>query len=139
MEGKKNCRAVATSRDGGLTWSPLRYDTTLVEPICQASFLRLTRRGEFEKSRLLFANPAGTKREKMTIRVSYDEGKTWPVARLLNAGPSAYSALAVLPDMTIACFYERGKEHAYEKITFARLSIDQLTDGNDSFKTRVMP
>ena len=57
---------------------------------------------EHGKNRLLFANPASPKREKMTVRLSYDEGKTWPVAKEINAGPSAYSALAVLPDMSIA-------------------------------------
>ena len=33
-------RAIARSRDGGATWSPLAFDTTLIEPICQASLDR---------------------------------------------------------------------------------------------------
>ena len=68
----------------------------------------------------------------MTIRVSYDEGKTWPVAKLLNAGPSGYSCLTVLPDMTIGCLYERGDHSSIEKLTFARFSLNWLTDGADS-------
>jgi sialidase-1 len=67
-------------------------------------------------------------RVKMTIRMSYDEGESWPVAKLLNDGPSAYSSLAVLPDQSIGCLYERGKESPYEKITFARFSLEWLTD-----------
>lgn len=62
----------------------------------------------------------------MTVRVSHDEGKTWPVAQLLHAGPAAYSCLAVLPDGTIACLYERGDKHAYETITLARFTMDWL-------------
>jgi len=138
-------RAVAISRDGGITWSPVRYDPALIDPICQASFIRFTPRPSLPtlsrvrtagsagyRNRLLFANPASTKREKMTVRVSYDEGETWPVARELYAGPSAYSALAVLPDMTIGCLYERGEKDPYETITFARFSIEWLADGADS-------
>ncbi|HOW18702.1 MAG TPA: sialidase family protein, partial [Phycisphaerae bacterium] len=134
--GVSNRRAVAISRDGGLTWSALRYDTALIEPICQASFIRFTggpapRNPERErrasaKNRLLFANPASTKREKFTVRISYDEGETWPVAKELHAGPTAYSALAVLPDMTIGCLYERGEKDPYEKLTFARFSVEWL-------------
>lgn len=128
---ERNVRAVAESRDGGLTWSRLRYDRALVEPICQASLLRYTVRPAFAKNRLLFSNPASTRREKMTVRLSYDEGKTWPVAKVLHSGPAAYSCLAVLRDMTIGCLYERGDRHPYEKITFARFGLEWLTDGKD--------
>ncbi|MCY3021151.1 MAG: sialidase family protein [Planctomycetota bacterium] len=130
----RKCRAVATSTDGGLTWSDVTSDAALVEPVCQASFLRYTLEKDHGKNRLLFANPASAKREKMTVRLSYDEGKTWPVSKLVNAGPSAYSALAVLPDMTIACLYERGEKSAYEKIALARFSLEWLTEGKDKLK-----
>ncbi|HPD32018.1 MAG TPA: sialidase family protein [Phycisphaerae bacterium] len=128
-EDRQNHRAVATSGDGGLSWSPIWWAKELVEPVCQASFIRFTKRPNFSKNRLLFANPAGIKREKMTIRVSYDEGLSWPVAKEMYSGPSAYSALAVLPDMTIGCLYERGEKSPYETITFARLSLEWITDG----------
>jgi len=56
------------------------------------------------KNSLLFSNPAGaTERIKLTVRVSYDEGKRWAVAKLLNAGPSGYSCFIVLPGMKIGC------------------------------------
>ena len=60
------------------------------------------------------------------MRLSYDDGATWPVAKLLHAGPAAYSALAVLPDGRIGCLYERGQKSAYERITFARFGLDWL-------------
>ncbi len=130
-ERESNRRALARSTDGGETWSGLSYDEALIEPICQASFLRYTTEELQDRNRLLFSNPASTSREKMTVRVSYDEGGTWPVAYVLHFGPAAYSCLTVLPDMTIGCLYERGDEHAYEKITFARLGLATLTDGED--------
>jgi sialidase-1 len=132
----KNRRAVATSTDGGLTWSEVRLDETLVEPVCQASLLRYTLATDRGKDRLLFSNPASSKREKMTVRLSYDEGKTWPVAKVLHAGPAAYSALAVLPDGRIGCLYERGAKSAYERITFARFALEWLTEGKDRLKPR---
>ncbi|HEV3258682.1 MAG TPA: hypothetical protein VG013_17535, partial [Gemmataceae bacterium] len=57
----------------------------------------------------------------------------WPYARVLHAGPSAYSCLAVLPNGTVACLYERGDRHANETITFARFSLGWLT-GADAAK-----
>ena len=116
----KNRRAVARSRDGGLTWSPVTLDEALVEPVCQASFVR------HSKGRLLFSNPADTRRVMMTVRVSYDEGTTWPVRRVLHGGPSAYSCLAALRGGAVGCLYERGDEHPYEKITFARFPFEWL-------------
>ncbi|MBN1807384.1 MAG: exo-alpha-sialidase [Sedimentisphaerales bacterium] len=123
-------RAIATSTDGGLTWSKVTHDPALVEPICQASFLRYTLRPEHDTSRLLFSNPAHGKtgkRQDMTIRLSYDEGNTWPVSKLLYPGPSAYSCLTILPDGNIACLYEAGKKNPYEKIIFSSFNLEWLT------------
>ncbi len=125
-------RGVAESRDGGLTWSEARTDEGLPEPVCQASLLRYTLRPARAKNRLLFSNPGTEKtRTRMTVRLSYDEGRTWPVSRILHEGPSAYSCLAVLGDLSIGCLYERGDRTPYEKITFARFSLEWLTDGSD--------
>ena len=58
--------------------------------------------------RLLFANPAAPKRERLTVRMSDDEGATWSVGRVVHEGPSAYSSLAALPDGTIGLLFEQG-------------------------------
>jgi sialidase-1 len=47
-------------------------------------------------------------RRNLTVKLSYDEGKTWPVSRLIEEGWSGYSDLAVAKDGTIFCFYGRG-------------------------------
>lgn len=116
-------RLVSVSKDDGQSWSNPVEDDALVEPVCQASLVRYLG----AVGGLLFANPASTKREKMTVRLSRDEGKTWPAARLLHEGPAAYSCLAVLPDGRIGCLYERGFRNAYETITFARFPLGWLT------------
>jgi sialidase-1 len=129
----KGHRGLSMSKDGGLSWSKITSDPTLIEPVCQASFIRYTESPPFAKDRLLFSNPASqTERIKMTVRVSYDEAKTWPVAKLLNTGPSGYSCLTVLPDMKIGCLYERGDRSSIDKVTFARFSLEWLTEGADA-------
>jgi len=129
----KGRRARSISRDGGETWSAPGDQAELIEPVCQASILRYTWPDEHGRGRILFANPADEKRRRnMTVRLSYDDGKTWPVSRTIHAKDSAYSCLTVLPDMEIACLYERGEQHANEKITFARFSLDWLSEGKDS-------
>lgn len=125
----RNRREIAMSKDGGLTWSQSRFDAALIEPVCQAGFLRLSDELDHLPRGLLFSNPAATERVRMTVRLSYDEGKSWPVSRLVHEGPSAYSSLAILPDGTIGLLYEGGEEHPYESITFARFNIEWLTNG----------
>lgn len=132
----RNRRAVARSRDGGLTWSDIRFDSDLIEPVCQASLLRFTAIHRFGKNRLLFSNPADTQRAKMTVRMSYDEGETWPVSKLLHEGPSAYSSLAVLPDHTIGCLYEGGSGQRREWIRLARFNVEWLSNGADSVQVK---
>jgi len=125
----KNRRAIATSDNGGQTWSKVALDETLIEPVCQANVLRYTFPEGNEKGRILFSNPASTARVMMTVRISYDEGQTWPVAKLIYAGSAAYSCMTVLPDKSIGLFYERD---GYKRITFARFDLEWLTDGQDS-------
>jgi sialidase-1 len=121
-------RQSAISQDGGLTWTEQQHVPELIEPICQASLRRYSWPGPDRKSILLFSNPASRKREEMTVRLSYDEGQTWPLDRLLYSGPAAYSCLVVLPDQTIGCLYERGIQHPYETIVFARFNQAWVTE-----------
>jgi sialidase-1 len=46
------------------------------------------------------------------------------------------TTISVLPDMSIACLFERGDTLASEKITFARFSLEWLTDGQDSIEIK---
>lgn len=125
-------RAVSCSEDGGATWSATRHDQALITPHCQGSIIRYTVEPEEAKNRILFSNPASTKdRVRMTVRLSYDEGTTWAAGRLIHEGPSAYSCLVVLPDMSIGCFYEGGTVHRREKLVFARFTLEWLTNDAD--------
>ena len=97
--------------------------------------------GDTVESYLLFSNPHTTKRKHsarhdVTIKLSHDGGLTWPVQKLLEDGPSAYSDLAVLQDESILCFYESGvdppkikrnRDWAYANLTLAHFNLEWLT------------
>lgn len=117
----KNRRAIAFSEDGGSTWSDVTLDPKLIEPVCQASLIRVN--VSEKPGKLLFSNPASKKREKMTIRLSEDESKTWSASRLVTPGSAAYSSLAVLSNGHIGLLYERDK---YHKIEFVAFDLEQF-------------
>ena len=84
------------------------------------------------RSRAAFSSPTrpAPRRTNLTVRVSRDDGKTWPVAKTLHEGPAAYSCLTVLPDKSIGCLYECGRTNPYEKITFARFPLAWIEQEN---------
>lgn len=125
----RRTRQQAISEDGGLTWKEQRLVPELVEPICQASLRRYSWPEAGRPGVLLFANPAATRRERITVRASFDEGRSWPVARVLDPRPGAYSCLAVLPDGTIGLLYEAGEKGPYENLVFARFPLAWVTAG----------
>lgn len=118
--GKK--RSVTVSADGGESWTEPQWDETLIGPTCQASLLRLR-----QSKGILFANPASLVRERLTVRHSGDGCRTWTHARPLYEGPSGYSDLGELPDGTILCLYERGRENYRQRITLARFTLQWLS------------
>jgi Neuraminidase (sialidase) len=136
-------RAVTISPDGATRWGPLKLDAGLPEPVCMGSIVRLSARPKQDRDRILFANPnpaSGRARKNLTVRLSYDEGKTWPVAKALEAGVSGYSDLAVGPDGMIYCLYERGSADGSHfrptRLCVARFNLEWLTDGKDRLRGR---
>ncbi|MCC6537942.1 MAG: exo-alpha-sialidase [Bryobacterales bacterium] len=114
-------RAVATSRDGGVTFGEVTHDEELVDPSCNAGIVRYRRKGH---DLLVFTNAASARRENLTVKTSADGGQTWRTRRTLQAGPAAYSTVIVLRDGTLGVLYERGETSAAERITFARFALD---------------
>ncbi|HEX3872141.1 MAG TPA: sialidase family protein [Pirellulales bacterium] len=152
-ESKAQRRLVVISPDGATGWSKPRFDDALLEPICMASIVRYSLSPPADKNRILFANPNNLERldgkekeggsrdrRKLSVKMSYDEGATWPVSKLLEPGYGAYSDMAVLPDGTVLCLYERGRDSdsalrkstSYAYLTLARFNLAWLTDGKDT-------
>ena len=119
-------RSYAISKDGGKTLSGTKYIPELIEPVCQGSTLNYTNKGKIT-NKILFSNPASMdKREKMTIKLSKDNGKTWPYAELIYPGPSAYSDLVNLSGGNIGLLFEYGENNPYENIGFIVVYKDKL-------------
>jgi sialidase-1 len=120
----KELRAVSLSSDRGKTWKQFQHHPELVEPACQACLMSV---GGGPDEVLLFSNPSDTKRRRMTVKLSRDDGETWPIEKVIHDGPAAYSCMAVLSDGQIGILYERGDESPYKKVTFAKFSLEWLT------------
>lgn len=134
-------RAVTISPDGIGDWSPVTHDSALPEPVCMAGLHRLSTVNDSNRNRLLFSNPNNPldrRRRNLTIRLSYDEGASWPVNKPLEPAFSAYSDLTVGPDGMIYCLFERGSDDnpdtAYATLTLARFNLEWLTEGLDSMQ-----
>ena len=128
LDGK---RRIAWSHDGGETFEDFMVDDTLTEPTgggCNAGMVSFPKDLSEGNDLILFSNPASDKRKKLTVRLSRDGGRTWPVSKVINEGPAAYSSMAVSADGTIIILYENGEKHPYEKISIAWFNLKWLTN-----------
>lgn len=145
------CHAVSYSQDGATGWTKPALQPELYSPISFATVARLSSGGDGGKSRLLYVHPCNPDdtevirvtwgarpRANVTVRLSSDEGKTWPVAKTLDPGRGGYADIAVAPDGTIYCLYERGfigdNELNTRFLSIARFNLEWLTDGKDALK-----
>jgi sialidase-1 len=110
-----NGRSVAISSDLGKTWvEDNKSKGVLIEPVCMASIIK----DNFEINNnslnlVLFSNPASKyQRENISIRLSFDDGQTWPekYVTLLDEGVGrGYSCMTKIDEQTIGILYESSK------------------------------
>lgn len=146
-ESKAHRRLVTVSPDGATKWSTPRFDEALLEPICMGAIVRYSTAATGRKNRLLFTNPHNlTKakgkeepgksrdRKNLSVKLSYDEGQTWPVSKAIEPSWSAYSDIAVTPQGSILSFYGTGEKSSFagDRLTLARYNLEWLTEGQDS-------
>jgi sialidase-1 len=138
---KANRKLVTTSPDGATSWTTPVFHDQLWEPVCMASIIA----HPAKPGALIYSNPhtlkldkdgkevpAGRgKRENLCIKVSHDDGKTWPINKVLDPGKAAYSDLAMLPDGTVLCLYE-----ADTNIVCARFNFEWITTPWVSYTVR---
>lgn len=128
-ESKPNRKLVTLSADGATGWSWPAFHEALWEPRCMAGLIT------HPSGALMFSNPhtlpidktgkevpnGRGKRENLSIKLSYDDGKTWTINKTLEPGKAAYSDLAVLRDGTVLCLFERA-----DSIDCARFNLQWL-------------
>lgn len=112
-DNRGGSRSIAITKDMGKTW--IEHSTSRVslnEPVCMASLDRFffkNKDGEIKKL-LLFSNPNTVKgRYNMTLKISFDEGESWPEKyfTLLDAGIGrGYSCLTQIDDYRVGILYE---------------------------------
>lgn len=121
QKGDVRARIVSISSDGGATWDTSYFDQTLIDPVNQGSILTIGK--QHGKNIVAFCNAADTKRrDNLTLRISYDDGKTWSKSFLIDKSEdgskgdfTAYSDLVKLGKKKIGVVYER---NGYREIDF---------------------
>lgn len=107
--GKERCRGVAVSDDGGAHWTKVAADERLVDPVCMGSLVRLMPPNELGPGVIAFSNPASASgRRDGRLKLSADEGRTWPVSVPIVEGEFAYSSLVAMDQGRVGCLYESG-------------------------------
>jgi sialidase-1 len=120
--GDVKSRIVAIANNGGINWDTVYFDKNLPDPVCEGSILTVG----FKKGKavLAFCNAADTtQRNNLTLRISYDEGKTWTKNYVIDRSEekdqrkdyTAYSDIVLLKKNKIGILYERA---GYSEIVF---------------------
>ncbi len=127
QKGDIKARIVSISNDGGETWEKSYFDENLPDPVCEGSILPIgQRKGKYI---LAFCNAADTKnRNNLTLRLSYDEGKTWTKTITIDKSidektmknNSAYSDIVKMSKNEIGVLYEKNN---YADIVFSKVVI----------------
>ena len=114
-------RLIAHSQDGATNWNIQGLDDALLEPVCMASILKSNYNNEQNLKEILFVNPDNLEndliptgrnlrhdRKRLTVKVSNDDCISWPLQKIIEAGPSGYSDIAQLSTGEFLCVYECG-------------------------------
>lgn len=123
-----NGRRVCITTDLGQTW--VEHPTSrkaLIEPVCMASLHKhLYQENGMEKSILLFANPdSKINRDHLTLKVSYDDGNTWPEDKKILLDEylgRGYSCITSVNDSVIGILYESSQAD----MVFQQIRLEEL-------------
>lgn len=121
QRGDIRARTVALSRSGGEQWDTTYFDYQLPDPVSEGTILSIGKKKG--KNVLAFCNAADTvHRDNLTLRISFDEGKTWKKNIVVDKAPAgkekdhaAYSDIVKISNKKIGVLYERER---YAKIVF---------------------
>lgn len=134
-DNRGGSRAVSTTKDLGRTWEEHPSSRTLLrEPVCQASLISVKAKDNvLGQNLLIFSNPdvPEAPRSRITIKLSLDDGNTWPVEQqlLLDEDASAgYSCLTMIDAETVGILYEGSAA----LLTFQTVKLRDLVIAEDA-------
>ena len=107
--------AHAVSHDGGVTWGEVDYHDQLTEIFSQPNAIAVTGASDIagaaepSSRSIVFANASQMLpfRGCGVMRLSHDDGATWPHNRVINPRHYVYQCMAQLPSGDIALLWER--------------------------------
>ena len=122
-------------------------DNGLPDPKCEGSILRYN---TDNPQRIIFLNPNSTsKRCNMTVRISYDDGATWPISRAIydwntcdytaieagnNIAKGGYSSMIKTSDFTVGALIEineglSNNSTSHKSIEFHKFNLGWIVNG----------
>ena len=121
QSGTPRNRIVALSSDGGVSWDTSFYDLQLIDPVCQGSIVDVYVNNK--KAIIFCNNKDANNRDHLTLRISYDEGKTWSKTWMIAESKpgfrgdyTGYSDLIPIDNKSIGVLYELNN---YQQIAFS--------------------
>ncbi len=137
---KKRRKSIGTIEGGFAAFTP---DNALTDPKCEGSMLRYNTDAP---ARIYFLNPNDdNQRCNMTVRISYDEGKTWPRSRpiynyntcdypSLTVGKGGYSSMVKTGDYCVGALIEINEDlhtdGSHKSIEFHKFNLPWILNGN---------
>ena len=124
-----SCRAHAYSKSGHSDWTNYSQNPDLPDPQCYGS---VTAYDDKEHPyTLLFTNcNSKSERTNVTVYASYDDGRTYPVSRLIDQSRGGYSEIAV--DNSKKLIYLLYEENFGQTDHLAIFNYEWLTDTNNN-------
>lgn len=117
-------RGYNKSTDGGVTWGTQAKWADIDGNACNGDILYVN------KHVMLHSYPNNGKRKNVTIKASFDSGKSWSKPYVVCAPSSCYSTMDVTKDGDIAIFYEDNACSTGFVLNYVVLPTNFIYEGN---------
>lgn len=121
-------RGYNKSTDGGVTWGTQAKWADINGNACNGDILYVN------KHVMLHSYPNDGKRKNVTIKASFDSGKSWSKPYVVCAPSSCYSTMDVTKDGDIAIFYEDNACSTGFVLNYVVLPTSFIYEGTPSLK-----
>ena len=121
-------RGYNKSTDGGVTWGTQAKWADISGCACNADILYVN------KHVMLHSYPNNGSRKNLTIKASFDDGKSWSNPYVVCAPGASYSTMDVTKDGDIAIFYEDNACSTSFVLNYVVLPTSFIYEGTPSLK-----